>query len=264
MYIQIYTVGAKALSTSEDDKTASVNRDSCSTAEVTATATEEAYTSNEDSVSHTGGNDMNEDFKAWEDDEQNFDEDKEESVKSSPLHTNSLNSPTVDDDWNKSEWPSIEPQTSSWERSSDTVTLASSVKLASGSSNGASAFNGNTSGSLLKAATSLRSSKTSLSATESDSSLKGRLNQTDIERLEEQAKWASMEIDYFADMQPVITSNKPPSVSSLLVSKETSKSTSSESTPAMTNKLNYVPDEEVNDALFCVHTIMRNLPSTRK
>ena len=196
-------------------------------------------------------NDMDEDFKAWEDDEQNLDEDKKESVKSSPLHTNSLNSPTVNDDWNKLEWPSIEPQTSSWERTSDTIPLALSSKLASGSSNGASAFNDNTGSSLLKAATSLRSSKTSLSATESDSSLKGRLNQSDIERLEEQAKWASMEVDYFADMQPMIASNKPLSVS-LPINDQISKSTTTGSTPPTSNKLNYVPDEEVNGALLCI------------
>ena len=247
------TIGTKALSTSEDDKTASVSRDSCSTAEITATV-EEDYTSNEDSSSHTGANDMDKDFKAWEDDEQNLDEDKEESLKSSPLHTNTLNSPTVDDDWNKSEWPSIEPQTSSWERTSDTTALVSSSKLAgSGSTNGASAFNGNTNSPLLKAATSLRSSKTSLSATESDSSLKGRLNQSDIERLEEQAKWASMEVDYFADMQPVIMNTKPPPSVSLPAGKEIVKSTSTESTPSTNNKLNYVPDEEVNDAVFSTH-----------
>ena len=41
----------------------------CSTAEILATATEAAYASNEDSISHTSGNDMDEDFKAWEEDE---------------------------------------------------------------------------------------------------------------------------------------------------------------------------------------------------
>lgn len=242
--------------TDEDVKTASISRDSCSTSKViTPTVVEQGYTSNEDSVTHTAGNDMDEDdeeFKAWENDEQNFDDNEEQSMKLSPLHTNTLNSPANDDnDWNKSEWPSIEPQTSSWERTIDTVPLASSSsKLVSGSTNGASAFNGSTSSSLRKSTASLRSSKSNLSTTESDSSLKGRLNQSDIERLEEQAKWASMEVDYFADMQPVITSSKQPSVSSL-VSKQTSMSTSSESTT--TNKLNYVPDEEVNGILFCLH-----------
>ena len=254
------------MTSNEDSRTstASVSRDSCSTSDVTAMAAEEGYTSNEDSLSHTAGNDMDKDFKAWEDDEQNFDEDKEQSIKSSPPLTNSLNSP-MDDDWRKSEWPSIEPQTSTWDQITDDQTpVVTSSKRASGSTNGASAFNGNTSNSLLKTATS---SKNSLSATESDSSLKGRLNQSDIERLEEQAKWASMEIDYFADMQPVITSSKPPSASAS-VSKHVSKSTPSESTSSMTtNKLNYVPDEEVSNvcvygcvcvcahASVCVHTI---------
>ena len=59
----------KALSISEDDKAACVSGVSCSTAEITATATETAYTSNEDSMSHTSGNDMDEDFG---EDEQNF------------------------------------------------------------------------------------------------------------------------------------------------------------------------------------------------
>ena len=231
------------MGTGEDDNATNT---SSSTAEVTITAVDEGHTSNEDSISHTGGNDMDEDFKAWdESNEQNSDEDKEESIKSSPMHTDSLNTPTVSDEWSKSEWPSIEPHSSSWERTSDSVPLTSSAKLASGSNNGASAFNGNPSSSLPKSTRLLSSSKTSLSAAESDSSLKGRLNQSDIERLEEQAKWASMEIDYFADMQPTIASSEPPSVGSS-VSKQINKSTSSESAPAATNKLTYVPDEEVN------------------
>lgn len=245
LHTTILTVGTKAATISEDDRIASVSRDSCSTSEVTATAVEEGYTSNEDSMSHNATNDMDEDFKAWED-EQNFDEDKEQSIKSSPSHTNSLNSPTDNDNWNKSEWPSMEPLTSSWERTTDDVPIASSSssKLSSGSSNGASAFNGNPSNSLLKKTAT--SSKNSLSATESESSLKGRLNQSDIERLEEQAKWASMEVDYFADMQPVIINSKPPTSVSPSVSRQMTKSTSSEPTPAVTtNKLNYVPDEEV-------------------
>ena len=210
---------------------------------MTATAVEEGYTSNEDSMSHNATNDMDEDFRAWED-EQNFDEDKEQSIKSSLSYTNSLNSPTDYDNWNKSEWPSIEPQTSSWERTTDDIPVTSSSKLSTGSTNGASAFNCNRSNSLLKKTAT--SSKNSLSATESDSSLKGRLNQSDIERLEEQAKWASMEVDYFADMQPVIANSKPPPSVSPSVSKQMNKSTSSEPTPVVTtNKLNYVPDEEV-------------------
>ena len=76
-------------------------------------------------MSHTSGNDMDEDFKAWEEGEQNFDK---ESIKSSPLHANFLNS--------RSEWPSINPQTSSWERASDIVTLISSSKLAIASVSG--------------------------------------------------------------------------------------------------------------------------------
>ena len=50
----------------------SVELSSCSTAEIMATS-EATYTSNENSMSHTGGNDRDEDFKAWEEDEQNFD-----------------------------------------------------------------------------------------------------------------------------------------------------------------------------------------------
>ena len=65
--------GTKALSTNEDDNAASVSRASCSTAEITATAIEAAYTSNEDSMSHASRNYMDKDFKAWEEDEQNFD-----------------------------------------------------------------------------------------------------------------------------------------------------------------------------------------------
>ena len=243
-------VGTKAATTSEDDRTASISRDSCSTSEVSATAVEEGYTSNEDSMPHNASNDMDEDFKPWED-EQNFDDDKEQSIKSAPSRTTSLNSPMDDDNWNKSEWPSIEPQTASWERTTDDIPMASSSKLTSGSSNGASAFNGNPSNSLLKKTTT--SSKNSLSATESDSSLKGRLNQSDIERLEEQAKWASMEVDYFADMQPVISSSKGPPSASPSVSKQMNESTSSEPTLAVTtNKLNYVPDEEVS-IVWCLY-----------
>ena len=241
MQLYTYAIGTKAL---EDDNTTNT---SSSTVEVTTVAVDEDRTSNEDTISHTGGNDMDEDFKAWDEgDEQYSDEDKEESIKSFPLNTSSLNTPTVSDEWSKTEWPSIEPHSSSWERTSDDVPSTTSAKLTGGSRNGASAFNGNPSNSLPKRTGSLPSSKTSLSVTESDSNLKGRLNQSDIARLEEQAKWASMEIDYFADMQPTIASNKPPSVSSSFT-KQPNKSTSSESAPAATNKLNYVPDEEVNN-----------------
>lgn len=237
----IHTIGTKTLTFNEDDdKTASAGKGTHSPSELTTATVAEDNMSNEDSMSQPAGNEMDEDFKTWEDDEQNLDEDQEQSVKSSsPSQTNSLNSPADNDDWNKLEWPSIEPQTSSWEQIADAVPVSS----ASGSTNGASAFNGNKSNSLLKVTASLRSSKNSLSATESDSSLKGRLNQTDIERLEEQAKWASMEIDYFADMQPVITNSKP-SVSSL-TSKQTAVTNSTPPASAITNKLNYVPDEEV-------------------
>ena len=70
-------------------------------------------------------------------------------------------------------------------------------------------FNGNTGNSLLKAVTSVRSSLTSIFATDLDCSLKGQLNQSDTEMLEEQTKWESMEVDYSADMQPVITGSTP-------------------------------------------------------
>ena len=236
----LHTVGTKTLSTtSEDDNTASViSKDGLSTSEVMATAVE-GYTSNEDSMSHTAGNDTD------KDDEQSFDEDKEQLTKSLSPRTNSLTSPN---DWSKSEWPSIEPQ-ASWENITDTVLTTSTSKLTSGSTNGASAFNGNRSSSLLKSTSSLRSSKNSLSAAESDNSLKGRLNQSDIERLEEQAKWASREIDYFADMQPVIVSSKPSTTASVSTSAGNNDMTvTNRSTPSVsstTNKLNYVLDDEV-------------------
>ena len=83
-----------------------VDKDNCSTTEITAAVTAaEGYTSNEDSLSHTAddeeshtagdnvshitGNDVDEEFKAWENDDQNFDKDEEQSIKSSPPNTNS-------------------------------------------------------------------------------------------------------------------------------------------------------------------------------
>ena len=69
---------------------------------MSATAVEVGYTSNEDSMPHNASNDMDEDFKPWKD-EQNFDDDKEQSIKSAPSCTTSLNSPMDDDIWNKSE-----------------------------------------------------------------------------------------------------------------------------------------------------------------
>ena len=188
----------------------------------------------EKSVSQTGNDNdnMDDDFKPWDDESQ--------LTKTQPLddvHTHSFiysflalqctsteglqttcapASVTVSadnsniDDWDDSEWPAIEPVvTSSWERSTEPVTSKTV-----GSSNGASAHGVNTSGtSLLKNNKSLRSSKRAI--TESDDSLKGRLNQSDIERLKQQAEW-SKEPDYFADMQPVIY-NKSKSTTSLSV-----------------------------------------------
>jgi len=140
----------------------------------------------EESFSQTGNDDnMDNDFKAWVD--------KGLLTKTLPLDdvqapasvTASTDSNNISD-WDNLEWPEIEPvTTSSWERTANNM---------------------NTSGSLLKSSYSLLSSK---STTESDNSLKGRLNQSDIERLKQQAEW-SKKPDYFADMQPVINNSKSP------------------------------------------------------
>ena len=196
----------------------------------------------EESVSQTGCNNdnMDDDFKSWDDEDQ-----LTKTQALDDLHTPASVTASTDnniDDWDDSEWPAIEPEvTSSWERSTAPVTSKTV-----GSSNGASAHGVNTSGtSLLKNNKSLQSSKSSLATTESDtgSSLKGRLNQSDIERLKQQAEW-SKEPDYFADMQPVI-SNKSKSTTSLSVKDNRNEDVTTITSSMSANKLSYVPNDEV-------------------
>ena len=197
----------------------------------------------EELVSQTGNDNdnMDDDFKPWDDENQ-----LTETQPLDDVHTPASITVSTDnniDDWDDSEWPAIEPEvTSSWERSTAPVTSKTV-----GSSNGASAHGVNTSGtSLLKNNKSLQSSKSSLARTESDSSLKGRLNQSDIERLKQQAAW-SKEPDYFADMQPII-SNKSKSTTSLS-GKDNKNNVNEDMTTIASStsasKLSYAPNDEV-------------------
>jgi len=211
-----------------------------------ATADGDTSYEEEESVSQAGHDDnMDNDFEAWEDEDQ-----LTETLPLDDIHTPASVTASTDnnntDDWGNSEWPAIEPvPTSSWERNFEPVTSKTG-----GTSNGASAHNVNTSGSgisLLKSSKSLRSSKSSLATTESDSSLKGRLNQSDIERLKQQAEW-SKEPDYFADMQPVIDNSKSTTSVNVkdneTVANEASEVTTIASSTSM-SKLSYVPNDEV-------------------
>lgn len=261
-----YVPGAMRLNKDGDDDTKTMSVSSTQSHNSYEIAKpEDGNTSDEEeeSVSHHTDNDhddMDEDFKAWEDEDQIT---EPLPVDNSQTPTSLAGSSNHNDDWNSSEWPSIEPVTaSSWERSADTVTPTTS-----GNTNGASALNVNnrssnsssSSGtSLLKTSKSLHSSKSSVTTTESDSSLKGRLNQTDIERLKQQVEWSSKEPDYFADMQPEI---KPSSSASLSVkdsetvtSKDSSTITTTTSSASM-SKLSYVPDPEVSSLLFAAISV---------
>jgi len=238
-------VGAKKVDKEDDTRTSvssTLSKDSYLNSEITTAQGDTSY-EEEESVSQTGNDDnMDNDFKAWEDEDQ-----LTETLPLDDVQTPaSVTASTNNDDWDNSEWPAIEPvTTSSWERSFEPVTSKTG-----GTSNGASAHNVNTSGSgisLLKNSKSSRSSKSSSATTESDSSIKGRLDQSDIERLKQQAEW-SKEPDYFADMQPVIDNSKSSTSLSLKdnesVVNKVSEVTTITSSMSM-SKLSYVPNDEV-------------------
>ena len=235
----------------EDDTKATsisptLSKDSYPNSEIITAEGETSNEEEEESVSQTGDDDnMDNDFKAWDDEDQTLPLDDVQTPSS--VTANNIY------DWSNSEWPEVEPvTTSSWDRSIEPVTSKSG-----GTSNGASAHNVNTSGSglsLLKSSKSLRSSKSSLATTESDSSsLKGRLNQSDIERLKQQAEW-SKEPDYFADMQPIISNNKSSTSLSTkdngnVANKDSEVTTIASATPV--SKLSYVPNDEVCTLHIC-------------
>jgi len=237
------TVGAEKVDKEDDTKTSissTLSKDSYPNSEITTAEGDTSY-EEEESVSQTGNDDNM--FKAWEDEDQ-----LSETLPLDDVQTPASVSASTDnnnDDWNNSEWPAIEPvTTSSWERSFEPVTSKTG-----GTSNGASAHNVNTSRSGISLLKNSKSS--SVATTESDSSIKGRLNQSDIERLKQQAEW-SKEPDYFADMQPVINNSKSSTSLSVKdnesVANKLSEVTTIASSTSM-SKLSYIPNDEVHK--FC-------------
>ena len=79
--------------------------------------------------------------------------------------------------------------------------------------------------------------------------MRGRLRDEDIQRLEEKAAWVTKELDFFADMGPVIASSH----SSLMsVGSQKTRDITEESTTATSLSLQYQPGE-VRNWLCCVY-----------